>query len=238
MLHRYLKLVAYALPGLWTLGLPAQQAAGAELWRLTAATVPVPEALATGGAAAFWSPAQRDDGARTLVGIDAIQTPDAIDASGFLAALRTRLGARGRVGLVYGRMQLRGLVRTYVSPEPDQGTIPFFTHTIGATGALVWLRTALGTTLAYHETRLDRTDVGHWTLDAGLDRRINAVLRGAVTTHFLSRASASDAAQDFYAGLEYRVFQGPLWTGGWAANIRARYGVAAGHGFGADHRAG
>src|SRR5437773_11629172 len=42
------------LPGL----LAAQQSAGAELWRLAATTLPIPPALATGGAAAFWNPAQ------------------------------------------------------------------------------------------------------------------------------------------------------------------------------------
>ena len=241
MLHRYLRLAACAFPGFWSLGLCAQQAAGAELWRLAAATVPVPEALATGGAAVFWNAAQRDDAARTLLGIDAIQTPEAVDAAGFLGALRTRLGGGGggwRVGLMYGRMQLRGLARTYVSPEPDQGTIPFFTHTFGATAALVEGQTALGATVAYHETRLDNADVEHWTLDAGLDRRINDVLRVAAATHFFSRASTRDAAQDIYAGLEYRAFRGPLWTGASPANIRLRYGVAVAHGFGADHRFG
>ena len=242
MLHRYLSFAACAWPGLWPLRLPAQQTAGAELWRLAAATVPVPLALATGGAAAFWNPAQRDDGARALLGIDAIQTPEAVGASGFLGALRMRFGGAGggggRVGLVYGRMQLGGLVRTYVSPDPDQGTIPFFTHSIGATGALERGGTTLGATAGYHETRLDRTDVGQWTLDAGLDHRINDVLRVAAATHFLSHASISDATQDIYAGLEYRVFRGPLWSGGSTATMRARYGVAVAHGFGADHQFG
>src|SRR2546426_5570788 len=115
MLHRYLSLAACAWPGLWPLGLPAQQTAGAELWRLAAATVPVPLALATGGAAAFWNPAQRDEGARALLGIDAMQTPEAVGASGFLGAARMRLGGAGggggRGGLGDGVMQLRGLGR-------------------------------------------------------------------------------------------------------------------------------
>ncbi len=242
MLHRYLSLAVVALSGLWPPSLPAQQSAGAELWRLAAATIPVPEALAVGGAAVFWNPAQRDDGARALLGIDAIQTPEAVGASGFLAALQVRLGksggGSGRVGLVYGRMQLGGLVRTSLSPEPDQGTIPFFTHSIGAVGALVRGSTTLGATLAYHETRLDQMDVAHWTLDAGLDRRINDAFRIAAATHFLSRTSSSDGTQDIYAGLECRVFRGALWTGGAMANIRARYGVAVAHGFGADHQFG
>src|SRR6267143_2719806 len=98
MLLRSLSLAAYALCGLRPPSLSAQEPAGAELWRLAAATLPVPEALATGGAAAFWNPAQRDGGARALLGIDAIQTPEAVGASGFLAALRVGLGALGEGG--------------------------------------------------------------------------------------------------------------------------------------------
>jgi hypothetical protein len=248
MLRRYLRLAACAIPGLLPARLTPQQSAGTELWRLAAATVPVPQALATGAAAAFWNPAQRDDGARALLGVEAIQTPDAIDASGFLAALRVRVGGRGtldgvgeggmHLGLVYGRMQLDGLVRTYVSPDPDQGTVPFFTHTLGTTAAFVHGATTFGATVAFHETRLDRTDVANWTLDAGIDRRINDVLRVAAATHFFSRASSTDPGQDIYGGIEYRVFRGPLWSGGVSSSIRARYGLVFAHGFGADHQLG
>src|SRR2546422_8681886 len=122
MLHRYLSLAACAWPGLWPLRLPAQQTAGAELWRLAAATVPVPLALATGGAAAFWNPAQRDDGARALLGIDAIQTPEAVGASGFLGALRMRFGGAGGGGggggVGDGRRQLGGRGRAERSWHP------------------------------------------------------------------------------------------------------------------------
>src|SRR2546426_8476609 len=110
-----------------------------------------------------------------------MQPPEAVGAWGFRGGAGMGLGGGGggggRVGLVYGRMQLGGLVRTSISPEPDQGTIPFFTHSIGALGSLVRGSTTLGATVAYHETRLDQTDVGHWTLDAGLDRRITDALR-------------------------------------------------------------
>src|SRR2546428_7400958 len=104
-------------------------------------------------------------------------------------------------------MRPGGVVRTYASPDPDQGIMPFIAHSIRATGALGRGGTTLGATAGYHETRLDRTDVGQWTLDAGLDHRINDVLRAAAATHFLSHASISDATQDIYAGLEYRVLR-------------------------------
>src|SRR5260370_6419491 len=98
MLHRYLSFAVVALSGLCPPSLPAQQSAGAELWRLAAATIPVPEALAVGGAAVFWNPAQRDDGARALLGVDAIQTPQAVRAPGVLAALPLRLASSGGRG--------------------------------------------------------------------------------------------------------------------------------------------
>src|SRR5260370_26577661 len=122
MLHRYLGLAVVALSGLWPPILPAQQSAGAELWRLAAATIPVPEALAVGGAAVFWNPAQRDDGARALLGIDAIQTPEAVGASGFLAALRVRLGKSGGGGRGggpgSGPIQFRAPARPPPHPHP------------------------------------------------------------------------------------------------------------------------
>jgi len=239
MLLRCLSLGGALLGALAAPHLVAQQSAGAELWRLASATIPAPEALATGGAAAFWNPAQRDDGARALLSLDAIQTPEAVGASGLLAAMRVRVGGRAHLGFSYGRMQLGGLVRTYVSPDPEQaGTIPFFTHSLGATWSSVFGGTTAGATLGYHETRLDRTDVAHWSLDVGLTQQINEVLRLAAATHGFSRVSANDAAQDLYAGIEYRFFRGALWTGGAVANLRVRYGTALAHGFGADHRFG
>src|SRR5438094_671844 len=48
-----LLLAGFAPAVLW-----GQQGAGTELWRVAATTLPIPPALATGGAAAFWNPAQ------------------------------------------------------------------------------------------------------------------------------------------------------------------------------------
>src|SRR6266545_1911329 len=82
----------------------AQQAAGTALWRLAATTLPLPPALATGTAAVFWNPAQIEDSARTQVGLEGIQTPAAIGASGVLAAIRIRAGRVGQIGFVYGHV--------------------------------------------------------------------------------------------------------------------------------------
>ena len=212
----------------------AQQAAGTALWRLAATTLPLPPALATGTAAVFWNPAQIDDSARTQIGLEGIQTPAAIGAAGMLAAVRVRAGAVGLLGFVYGHVGLSDLTRTGDSPDPIGSAVPVYTSALGMTWSRPVLGGALGATVAYHETRLDDVSVTRWTLDVGASRDIVPGLRVAAATHFFSSFSSSDPAQDVYAGVEYRLWQGPLW--GDRAVVRGRYGLAFGHGFTADHQ--
>ena len=215
----------------------AQQAAGTALWRVAATTLPLPPALATGPAAAFWNPAQRDDSARMQVGIEGIQTPAAIGASGMLAAVRVPVRSLGYVGIVYGRVGLSDLTRTMDSPDPVGSDIPVYTFALGATWSRVVSNTSVGATLAFHETRLDVAHADRWTLDVGASRTIvGDRLRVAAATHFFSSLSASDPAQDLYAGIEGLLWEGPLW--GDRALLRGRYGLAFGHGFTADHQFG
>jgi hypothetical protein len=213
----------------------AQQTAGTALWRLAATTLPLPPALATGTAAVFWNPAQIEDSARAQVGLEGIQTPAAIGASGMLAAVRVRTGSIGQVGFVYGHVGLSDLTRTGDSPDPI-GAVPVYTSVFGATWSRPVAGTALGATLAYHDTRLDAAHAGRWTFDVGASREIAPGLRLAAATHFFASLSTSDPAQDVYAGVEYRLWQGPLW--GDQAAVRGRYGLAFGHGFAADHQMG
>src|SRR6266571_2603583 len=81
----------------------AQQATGTTLWRVAATTLATPPALAVGPAAALWNPAQTEDGARLQFGVEAIQTPSAVDASGGIATVRVPAGSVGQVGVVFGR---------------------------------------------------------------------------------------------------------------------------------------
>lgn len=215
-----------------------QDAAGTDLWRLAATTLPYPPALATGGVAAFWNPAQADGSARALLGLDLIETPAAIGASGLVAAAHVRTARLGRIGLLYGRMEIGDLVRTSSSPDPDGVSIPFFTQTIGATWAGGAGRTGLGATLAYHTTTLDRRHANRWTLDVGARRAVGDRVRLAAATHFFSSLSTSDPAQELYGGVEFRLWHGALWTSGPAASLWSRYGVAVAREFGADHLAG
>jgi hypothetical protein len=230
------------VPGL----LAAQQPAGTELWRLAATTLPTPPALARGGAATFWNPAQPVDSERGSVAFEAIETSPAIGARGMLITARARITPIGAVGLVYGRMSLAGLVRTSISPDPDPGDIPYYTQTIGVNWATTAAATTVGATLGYHDTQLDATRADRWTLDMGASRTLFDRVRLAAATHFFSRFAADDPAQDLYAGAELRVWHGRLWGrdekgeggGGTSGAIRARYGTAFAHGFTADHQFG
>jgi hypothetical protein len=215
----------------------AQRAAGTALWRVAATTLPLPAALATGPAAAFWNPAQTDDSARTQVAIEAIQTPAAIGASGMLAAVRVPTRSLGYIGIVYGRVGLNDLTRTMDSPDPIGSDVPVYTFALGATWARMVRNTSVGATLAFHETRLDAARADRWTIDVGASRTLAGDrLRVAAATHFFASLSARDPAQDLYAGIEARLWQGPLWGDG--GLLRARYGLAFGHGFAADHQLG
>jgi hypothetical protein len=219
----------------------AQEASGAALWRLAGTTLPVPPALATGPAAVLWNPAQRDDSGRTHAALEAVQTPSAIGASGMLAAVRFRTGRLGDLGLVYGRVALSDLTRTGDTPDPVGSEVPVYTYAVGAT----WSRgvalgsgsTTVGATLAFHETRLDTERANRWTIDVGASHTFgDDRLRVAAATHFFSSLSTANPTQDAYAGVEYRLWGGPLW--GDRAVLRARYGIAFAHAFSADHHLG
>ena len=214
----------------------AQQAAGTALWRLAATTLPLPPALATGTAAVFWNPAQIEDSARTQLGLEGIETPGAIGASGMIAAIRIRAGRVGQIGFVYGHVGLSDLTRTGDSPDPIGSAVPVYTSALELTWSRPVAGTAVGAALAYHDTRLDQVEVTRWTFDIGMSREIAPGLRIAAATHFFSSLSTRDPAQDVYAGVEYRVWQGPLW--GDRGVVHARYGLAFGHGFTADHQVG
>src|SRR2546423_865969 len=72
-----LLLAGFAPAALW-----AQRAAGTELWRVAATTLPLPPALGTGGAAAFWDPAQPAIPERASLALEVIETAPTVGASG------------------------------------------------------------------------------------------------------------------------------------------------------------
>lgn len=219
-----------ALPA--TLG--AQEAAGTQLWRVAAGTLPLPPALAT-GASAWWNPAQPNG--LTAFSLELIQTPATIGASGFLAGTRVSIPRLGRFGVAYGRMALDDLVRTSLSPDPDGAPVSYFTHA----GRVHWSRelgrTTVGAAVAYHATTLDTWSHDRWTFDVGARRTVGDRVTLAAATHFFSRLG-TDPAQDIYGALQIRLWQGELWSGGGRASVHARYGIALGNSFSADHQIG
>ncbi len=206
---------------------PGQQATGTTLWRVAATTLTTPPALALGPAAAMWNPAQTEDSARLQLALEAIQTPASVDATGIIAAVRIPAGSIGQLGLLYGRVGLSDITQTIDSPDPTGTSVPVYTFAVGATWSRLVGGTSVGATLAFHETRLDvgasRTLLG--------DR-----LRAAAATHFFSSLRTNDPAQDIYAGLEGRIWQGPVSRN--RVVVRGRYGISFAHGFGADHQLG
>jgi len=218
-----------------------QAAAGSTLWRVAATTLPIPTALATGAAAAFWNPAQVPDSAppKLQLAFEAIQTPSAVDATGMIATVRSSAGRFGQVGLLYGRVGLSDLTQTIDSPDPTGGTIPVYTFAFGATWARRIAGTNLGATIASQATRLDASRSDRWTFDFGASRNFAGDrLRVALATHFFSSLKFNDPAHDLYAGIEARLWQGSVSDGRDRVVVRGRYGLAFGHGFPADHQLG
>jgi len=217
--------------------LSGQQATGTTLWRLAGTTLATPPALATGPSSAIWNPAQTEDGARLQLGLEAIQTPSAVDATGIIATMRIPAGKLGQLGLIYGRVGLSDVTQTVDSPDPTGSTVPVYTFALGATWSRLVGGTSLGATLAFHQTRLDIARAERWTIDVGASRPLlGDRLRLAAATHFFSSLRANDPSQDMYAGVEGRI-----WSGAMSANrviVRGRYGMSFAHGFTADHQFG
>ncbi|HWC72736.1 MAG TPA: hypothetical protein VG454_02290, partial [Gemmatimonadales bacterium] len=202
----------------------AQEAAGTTLWRVAAATVPTPTALAVGPAAAFWNPAQVVDSARVVLAVEAIQTPSAVDASGIIATVRMPAGKIGELGLIYGRVGLSDITQTTESPDPT-GSVAVYTFSLGGTWSRRIAATDLGATLAYHETRLDTQISDRATLDVGASHSFAGdQFRIAAATHFFSSLALDDPSQDVYAGVEARLWNGKI--SGERAALRGRYGIA------------
>ena len=214
----------------------AQEATGTTLWRVAAATVPTPTALAVGPAAAFWNPAQPRDSASVVLAVEAIQTPPAVDASGILATVRLPAGKVGEFGVIYGRVGLSDITQTLDSPDPTGSAVPVFTYGLGATWSRSFAATNLGATLAYHQTRLDTQLSERMTFDVGASHAFGDRFRIAAATHLLSSLHFDDPAQDIFAGAEARLWHGTI--AGERAALRGRYGVAFAHGFRADQQFG
>lgn len=231
-------LLLFGLSMLVTTRAGAQDATGTTLWRVAATTLATPPALARGAAAAIWNPAQTQDSARLQLAFEAIQTPSSVDATGVIGTIRLPAGNVGHFGIIYGRVGLSDITQTADSPDPTGSTVPVYTHALGANWSKQLSGTDVGATLAFHETRLDVTSDSRWALDVGASRELGDGFRVAAATHFFSSLTANDPAQDVYAGVEARIWQGPVSERGDRVVIRGRYGISFAHGFTADHQLG
>ncbi len=237
-MRRHVLLTLASLQLLWALPcLAAQADPGASLWRVASQTLAVPPALAEGGVAVLWNPAQPIAG-RAAAAVEAIQGSQDLGATGLVASGRVRTGPLGSLALVYGRMEVQDLVRTSTSPAPDAGALTFYTQLIGGNWAREIGPAALGVTAARHSTRLDQDDAARWTVDVGAAVPVGRRLRLAAATHFFSRVTGDDPAQDVYAAIEVLAWAGRPWSDAPASSLRLRYGTALAHGFGADHYVG
>jgi hypothetical protein len=234
--------IGLLLVGLSALGVAragAQQATGTTLWRVAATTLATPPALAQGAAAAIWNPAQAQDSARLQLALEAIQTPSAINATGMIGTIRIPAGRIGHLALIYGRVGLSDIAQTVDSPDPTGSAVPVYTFAVGGNWSRSLSGTNVGATVAFHETRLDDENADRWTLDVGASRAFGGDrFRLAAATHFFSSLTANDPAQDVFAGIEARIWNGPVSERGDRTVIRARYGISFAHGFTADHQLG
>jgi hypothetical protein len=234
--------IGLLLVGLSALGVAragAQQATGTTLWRVAATTLATPPALAQGAAAAIWNPAQAQDSARLQLALEAIQTPSAINATGMIGTIRIPAGRIGHLALIYGRVGLSDIAQTVDSPDPTGSAVPVYTFAVGGNWSRSLSGTNVGATVAFHETRLDDENADRFTLDVGASRAFGGDrFRLAAATHFFSSLTANDPAQDVFAGIEARIWNGPVSERGDRTVIRARYGISFAHGFTADHQLG
>jgi hypothetical protein len=184
--------------------------------------------------ASYWNPAQADSVGQ--FGVDLIQTPQAIGATGIVAGLRLPVRRLGAIGFLYARMGLGDLVHTTDTPDPDGALIKFYTQRAAITWGLGFGHSTVGAALSVQDTKLDGTTSSRWSLDVGITQRIGERIRLAAATRGLRRIG-SDPAQDVSAGIEYRLWQGTLWRAAPGA-VLARYGVGGGRPGGLDHLVG
>jgi len=144
----------------------AQAPSAADLWRVTATSLSTPAALETGVTAAFWNPAAPVRDASLAAGVQVVQTPEALKMGGVLVGADKALGAGWRVGLLYGRIDVRDLVRTTTSPSSEDGSIPVYEQLLGLRTSYRHGALAVGAMLEMHDARFDTERDGGLTLDA------------------------------------------------------------------------
>ncbi|MBI1722505.1 MAG: hypothetical protein HYR48_01190 [Gemmatimonadetes bacterium] len=199
---------------------------------MAAGTLVEPDAVASNGAAALWTPAVvlNASGASLRVGIETIHTPSDIGVNGGIAAVSIRVGSLGTLNAVYARIGLDDLVRTETSPEGLEGSIPVYAQVLSVGGARgVTPALLVGAALRFESGRLadlERSQVG---LDVGIVYTgITGFRLGATTRFWDPTLGASEQASGYAFGGQYRTEDFPLW--GTRGTLVARYGLTLLHG--------
>jgi hypothetical protein len=208
-----------------------------DLWRVAAGTLVEPDAVATGGAAALWTPAVVLPGttATVRVGIETIHTQSDIGVNGGIAVIAARVGRLGTFNLAYGHIGLGDLVRTETSPEGLVGAIPVFAQVVSLGGARrVSPSLVVGTALRLENGRLADRERTQGGIDVGVVYDgVPGVRIGATTRFWDPSFGASEQASIYSLGGEYRAPGFPMW--GTDATLLVRYGVTLLHGESPQH---
>ena len=225
-------LATSALSSILVSSAAAQAPAGADLWRVAGATLATPPPLVSGATGLLWNPAA--PAPEYAVGVEVIQTGSVVGLSGLSAGAQTKVGGRLELGLVFGRMQVRDLVRTTTSPNSEVGSIPVHEQFVGGKVGIraAWFEVA--TLLRFHDERFDALGAQGFTFDFGVYAEPWSVARFAAATHFLALDFSTQHTTDFYLAGEVEPLRPNLLRDtNW--RLFGRYGITLRSLFGPDH---
>ncbi len=219
-----MRLLLYFILSVSPLAIAAGQAPqAATLWDIPATTLTSPPALETGATAAFWNPAAVLGSHGFTIGAQAIQTPEVLGLNGMLLGLGEPLTSRLSIGLIFGRVEISDLVRTSTSPIAEPGSIPVYEQMGGiAVGARIG-PASIGGLVRGHDARFDVFREAGLSADLGVRMAPVRGLTVAAATRFAPVRPGARAPARYYAGIEYRTIDAPLW--GTPTAMVARYGV-------------
>lgn len=211
---------------------PAQAPVATDLWRVAAATLAVPEALADGPSASLWNPssAHRPDLRRHVLGIEVVSSPPEMGVAGVVASVSRRQPGVGTVTLLYGRMGIEDLSRTETSPEALAGGIPVYSQLVSFGFATdVSPRLRAGAALRSLRARLGDRAEQRTALDAGGTLELPWRLTLAASTRFFDPAMSSGRTSASHsAALAWQPLRLRMW--GAAVALSSRLGVTSGPG--------
>ena len=214
--------------------LRAQAPPAADLWRVAATTLSRPPALEVGTTGIFWNPAPTPDPTGFSLGLEMLRTSEIVGLSGLLAGAGYSLGQRMQLGLLYGRTQVRGLVRTTTSPASVGGPIPVYEQVFAANVGARFGFLQAGLLLAYQDAKFDFLNQHGFTLDAGIRIAAHERVNLAAATHFFPINFTRQESTDYYLGAEFVAGDSVPFVGT-ATRVVFRYGATYGGSGSWDH---